>query len=192
MKPEKNLKNRTRAASLLAICALAACILQCAGCGYTSRSVITEKFKTIYIPAFVNKIDLTKEARSGRQYKLYRPFLESDITRSVIDRFLADGNLRPVSQEMSDLVLRGELADFRRDALRYDKNDDVVEYRVSISVNIALVDRKEDKALWKEDGFTGSTTYFAEGASAVSEDKAITDAFDDLARRIVERTVEDW
>lgn len=192
MKPEKNLKNNIRAVRLFVVCALAAGIVQSAGCGYTSRSVITEKFKTIYIPAFINKIDLTKEARSGRQYKLYRPFLESDITRSVINGFLADGNLRPVSDEVSDLVLRGELVDFRRDALRYDKNDDVVEYRVSISVNLALIDRKEDKTLWKEDHFTGSTTYFAEGSSAVSEDKAITDAFDDLARRIVERTVEDW
>jgi len=40
--------------------------------------------------------------------------------------------------------------------------------------------------------FTGNTSYFTTGTQAKSEATAVNDALTDLARRIVERTVEQW
>jgi len=163
-----------------------------AGCGYTTRSMITNKFKTIYITPFVNKVDVTQETYVANKYRVYRPGLETDITRAVSDRYLFDGNLKPVKDESADLVLKGELLDFRRDPLRYDSNDNVMEYRINLVVNISLWDKKENKLLWQENNFTGDTTYFTTGNQATSEEAALNTALVDLARRIVERTVQEW
>ena len=167
-------------------------IIALAGCGYTTRSMITNKYRTVYVAPFKNMVDITSETSARNQYKLYRPSLETDVTRSVSNRFLFDGNLRPVSEDSADLMLKGQLIEFRRDALRYDSSDNVTEYRISLVVNIALWDKKENKLLWEENGFTGSSTYFTTGSLAKSDDAAANDALDDLSRRIVERAVEDW
>jgi hypothetical protein len=165
------------------------------GCGYTTRSMISNKFKTIYITPFVNKIDITKETDAGYKYRIYRPMLETDITKKVTNKYLFDGNLRPVKTESADLILKGELVEFRRDPLRYTDNDEVEEYRINILVNISLWDRKENKLVWQENNFTGDYTYFTSFTTSgtwKTEDVAVNDALDDLARRIVERTVEQW
>jgi hypothetical protein len=162
------------------------------GCGYTTRSLIADQYKTIYVEPFINKIDISTESSAGGRYKVYRPLLESDITRAVKNRFLFDGNLRPVGKENAELVLKGELAEFRRDPLRYTDNDEVSEYRINLVVTLSLWDTKENKTVWEEHNFTGDTTYFTTGSLAQSEDSAVTSAIDDLARRIVERAVEQW
>jgi hypothetical protein len=162
------------------------------GCGYTTRSMIADKFKTIHVASFANKIDFTRETDVANRYRLYRPMLETEITQAVINRFLIDGNLKPAKEESADLTLKGELVEFRRDPLRYTDNDEVEEYRLNLVVYISLRDNRENKLLWEEKNFTGDTTYFTLGSNAKSEDTAINDALNDLARRIVERTVEEW
>ena len=162
------------------------------GCGYTTRSMISDKFTTIYITPFVNKIVITNEADAESKYRLYRPMIETDITRTVNNRYLFDGNLKPSKEELADLTLKGEVVEFRKDPLRYLNNDEVSEYRINLVVNLKLWDNKENKLLWEENNFTGDTTYFTSGPQAQSEDSAVNYALNDLARRIVERTVEEW
>jgi len=164
------------------------------GCGYTTRSMISNKFRTIHIAPFASSIDITQETDVGSKYKIYRPYLETDITTKVINEFLLDGNLKITRKESADLLLKGELVEFRKDALRYDENDseEVEEYRVNLVVDLILWDTKEDILVWEEKRFTGDATYFTTGVNAKSETAAITDAIADLARRIVERTVEQW
>ncbi|MFA6216710.1 MAG: LptE family protein [Candidatus Omnitrophota bacterium] len=163
-----------------------------AGCGYSTRSGIASAYKSIYIPQFENKIDITRESDAASRYKLYKPLLEADITKALINRFLFDGNLRPVKSENSDLTLKGELVEFRREALRYSSGDIVEEYRLVLVVNISLVSSAEKKLVWEEKNFAGETTYFATGVNAKSEGTALNDAVTDLCRRIIERTVEQW
>jgi hypothetical protein len=168
----------------------AACgLLLSAGCGYTTRSMIASKYHTVYVPPFTSSIDITREVDVGNRYKIYRPGLETEITKSLTNKFLFDGNVKPGGMETSDLELKGELVEFRRDPLRYRANDDVDEYRLNLVVNISLWDKKENKLLWEEKNFTGDTTYFP---AQKSEDAAIKDALSDLARRIVARVVEEW
>lgn len=182
-------KNKSRVFLSFAACLIFAVM---AGCGYTTRSLIADKYRTIYIKPFMNKIDIAQESSAANKYRINRPTLETDITKSVTNKFLTDGNLKPSSEEAADLVLKGELTEFRRDPLRYDSSDEVSEYRLNLVVNISLWDQKEDKLAWEENGFTGDTTYFTSGSQAKTEDTAIVDALNDLARRITERTVEQW
>lgn len=174
---------------VLVVCYLVFSIL---GCGYTTRSLISDKFKTIHIYQFLNKIDITSEAKVSRRYQVYRPALETDITKAVIDRFMLDGNLRIEKEQSADLILKGFLVDFRREVLRYATDDTPEEYRITIVVDISLWDRDEDKLVWEEKNFIGDSTYFLSGPNAKSEDAAIVDAVRDLARRVVERAVENW
>lgn len=185
-----NKNSQKRAFLLVAGCWLLAAGLS--GCGYTTHSMISNKFKTIYVTPFVNKIDITQETDVGSKYKIYKPMLDTDVTRSVVNKFLFDGNLKPVKAESADLTLKGELVEFRRDPVRYTDSDEVEEYRLSLIVNVSLWDNKENKLAWEENNFTGEATYFTTGSLAKSEAAAINDAISDLGRRIVERTVEQW
>ena len=174
---------------LLSLAVAVAVLSSASGCGYTTRSMISSKYRTVYIPPFESSIDITREVDVGNKYQIYRPGLETDITKTLTNKFLFDGNVRPTDMERADLELKGELVEFRRDPLRYRENDEVDEYRLNLVVNISLWDKKENKILWEEKGFTGDTTYFP---AQKSEDAAIRIAFDDLARRIVARVVEEW
>jgi len=162
------------------------------GCGYTTRSMMDPNIRTIYIKPFENSIDFGAEDSTYRKLRTYFPRMEIDITNAVIDRYIFDGNLKVVKEEDADIILNGELIEYRRDVLRYDEGENVEEYRLYIIVNISLWNVEEEKATWTEDGFTGETTYFVRGSQAKSESTAIKDGITDLARRIVERTVENW
>ena len=59
-------------------------------------------------------------------------------------------------------------------------------------VSLSFWNTKANELEWKEDAFVGDTTYFTTGATAKSEKTAIGDALKDLAKRIVERAVENW
>jgi hypothetical protein len=180
---------------LIAVCGLLAVFA--GGCGYTTRSLIADQYKTIYVTPFLNKVDITQEGYSENKYRIYRPMLETDITRKVINKYLFDGNLKPVKNDTADLVLKGELVEYRKDPLSYtNDNDDVTEYRINIYVDLSLWDKRENKLVWAEKRFNGNYSYYtglaANSAIKVSEDTAVIRAVEDLARRIVERTVEQW
>jgi hypothetical protein len=169
------------------------------GCGYTTRSMLYGKYQTIYVAPFLNKVDITQESFSANKYRIYRPMLETEITKKVINRYLFDGNLKLAKEPVADLVLKGELIEYRKDPLSYTVNtENVTEYRINIYVNLSLWDIKENKLLWQESNFNGNYSYFTEFAPTnvslgrTSEEAAVTKAIEDLARRIVERTVEQW
>jgi Lipopolysaccharide-assembly len=168
------------------------------GCNYTTRSMLYGNYATIYVAPFANKVDITQEAFSANKYRIYRPRLETDITQKVINRYLFDGNLRPAKEETADLILKGELIEYRKDPLSYTTStENVTEYRINIYVNLSLWDAKTNKLLWQENNFNGNYSFFtAENANSASvkvpEAIAVNNAVDDLARRIVERTVEQW
>ena len=167
---------------------VAAALLLGGGCGYTTQSALPAYLKTISVDPFANKIDYT--ADGNRQ--VYFPLLEVKVRNAVIDRFLFDGHLRVTDKDEADLVLSGELIRYERYALRYTDNDDVQEYRVHVIVNLVMKDRRHNEVLWEEPGFAGEATYFVSGPLATTESAALEDATLDLARRIVERTIENW
>ena len=126
-------------------------LLFSAGCGYTTRSNAYPSGTTIYVSPFKNNVDMTSERSEYRRYRTYFPLLEATITRTVIDRFLFDGSLRVGKPDRSDLVLKGELTAYQRDALRYaDNNEDVEEYRITVWVNIRLYNGDTDELMWEK------------------------------------------
>ncbi|MFH0763682.1 MAG: LPS assembly lipoprotein LptE [Candidatus Omnitrophota bacterium] len=167
-------------------------LLFVSGCGYTTHSLLPSDFKSIRVDNFKNEIRITAEQSDQRMYVGYRPGMEIELTKAVIDAYLMDGNLKIARESNADIILTGALTDFKRNALRYDANDNVEEYRIELIVNIELENARTGALVWKETGFAGETTYRTSGSLAKSENAAIRAAIADLARRIVERTVEAW
>ena len=168
------------------------CGLWSGGCGYTTRPGLAPHLKTIYVKPFVNKIDLTVLPTNEQQFPIYRHGMEVDVTNAVINRYQFTGLLRPASAERASCRLEGELVEFRREALRFDASQQVEEWRLNLVVNLRFIDQTTQTLLWEEQRLTGDATYFAAGAKAESEAPALSRAMTDLARRIVERSVESW
>ena len=163
------------------------------GCGYTSRPGAASIFKTVYVKPFVNRIDITQLSTSDQdRFPLYRHHMEVDITNEVINRFQFTGLMRPAGPDRADVRLEGELVSYHKDPLRYDPAQQVEEWRVNVVVNLRFIDQTTQMLLWEESHFVGDATYFAIGPKAESEAAALDRAITDLARRVVERTVESW
>ena len=163
-----------------------AAVLVLPACGYSTRSLLPAHIKTVAVELFTNKIDF----HSGKPNS-YVPLLEVKAHDAVVNQFLYDGNLRIAESKNADLVLKGDLINYERNALRYTDNDDVQEYRISITMRLTMLDHL-GQVLWQEPSFSGEASYFLTGPQATSESSAVENAVKDLAKRTVERTVEDW
>ncbi|MEI8011876.1 MAG: PAS domain-containing protein, partial [Candidatus Omnitrophota bacterium] len=108
-----------------------------AGCGYSTRSLISDQYRTIFVPPFENKINYM--AQDNR--RIYIPGLEGKVREAVVGRYLFDGNLRIATEDAADLVLKGQLLGFEREELRLDQNGLPVAV---IGVNQDITDRKKD------------------------------------------------
>jgi len=162
-----------------------------AGCGYTTKIVLPSDIKTIHVDIFKNNIDIAKEPSAKDKYEVYRPGLEVDLRDAIIERIFLDGHLKLEAKDRADALLEGEIIQYRKDALRY-QNEDVTEYRISLVCDIRLKKSKDPDPLLEEQNIIGDATYFTTGSLQKSETTALNDAASDLARRIVNRIVENW
>ncbi len=171
-------------------------VIAFSGCGYISKSLAHAKSTKIFIKPFENKVDMniTGGYSDMNPYRLYRPGMETKVTDAVINRFLLDGSLKVVSKkEDAELILTGALKNYDKQPLKYNEfTKKVEEYRANIIVDMELADVDNDKVLWKETDFVGYYEFNLIGSNSETEDTAINHAVEDLARRVVERTVEDW
>lgn len=162
------------------------------GCGYTTQSLLPSTFRTIYVDNFKNGINISAEQSNIRMYRGYRPGMEVELTNAVRNKFLVDGNLKLAEEPAADIVLRAELIDYQRQPVTFDMDNNIEQYRIKLIINMNLEDVKAKKVVWEEKGFAGEDTYFTQGPYSMSEQQAVVEAIDDLARRVVERTIEAW
>ena len=161
------------------------------GCGYTTKSLLSENIKTVSVAPVKNAIDVAAEVSDKNPFRSYRPGVEVDMTNAIINRFVFDGNLKIAPADRADLLVEASVIDYRRDALRYSAGDDIQEYRLSVTLDAKATERESGKVLWKE-RLSGDTTFFLSGARAKTEDEAAAVAVEDAARRVVEKTNEVW
>ncbi len=166
-------------------------IAVCGGCGYTTKSNLPENLKRIHVAPVKNGVDLSSEISEKTPFRVYRPGLEVELTNAIINRFIFDGQLKVTGPDKADAVVEATLADYRRDALRYNQTDEVQEYRLSVSMDVVVTQKTDQKVLWR-DRVTGDTTFFLSGTRSISEDQAAAKAVEDAARRVVEKTIEYW
>ncbi|MDO8603217.1 MAG: LptE family protein [Candidatus Omnitrophota bacterium] len=166
-------------------------LLAFAGCGYTAKTIFPNNIKTVHVDMFKNNIDITKEVSAKDNYEVYRPNLEMDLRDVIVNRIFLDGNFKVADKDSADAVLEGEILQYRKDPLRYQ--DEVAqEYRISLICDVKLINQKDSSILFEEENITGDTTYFTTGALQKTETSALNDAMLDLARRVVNKIIENW
>jgi hypothetical protein len=160
------------------------------GCGYTTKSLLPPDVKTVFVKTFKNEIDLTKEVTDRSPYQVYRPGTEQLITDEIINRFIYDGTLRIATENKADLILEGALVDYIRQALRYDEAENVTEYRVNVVVRFKVKNLHSGEEMLSVDRMVSDASYLTGGKFARSEQAALIEAAQDMARRVVEKVVE--
>lgn len=162
------------------------------GCGYTASSLLPAELDSIHVDNFTNKIDPTREVSDKRASYSYRPGVENEITKAIIDRFILDRHLDVDTEENAALLLKGALVDFRQYPISYSDDYEVEEYRIEVYADVELYNNRTGELMWKKEYFRGKTDYDVTGSDSKTESQALDEATDDLAENIVERTIESW
>lgn len=180
----------------LAAAALAAAL---PGCGYSAGSSLDPKYRTIAVSPFHD---------TTREYDLQAP-----LTNAVIRKFVNDSRLQIARPEDADLLLEGVILDFTRRGLIYDRNDETTQALLVVTAGVRLTDRMTGDVLWEDPMISGETSFYTRAAGQSSdrlrgnaevflptvrsfpteeENRAASEALEQLATVIFHRVVEPW
>ncbi|MBI4774316.1 MAG: LptE family protein [Deltaproteobacteria bacterium] len=140
--------------------ALTAVWLLLVGCGYQLKGrhgSLPEDMRTIAIPVMQNRTN--------------EPGLETTATRIFIEEFNRRTELKVVTEDRADVVLRGEIQDIYVSPLSYGANEHASERRVTLTMGFQLEKRDGDKPVENVNGLS-----FQEGYEVVPDDPLATDA----------------
>lgn len=160
-----------------------AVVLPLAGCGVygTRPGSLPSHIRTISIPTFEN---LTTQAG-----------LDDEITRAVVDRFVADNNLRVVGEPEADAVLSGAVTRYENAVFGFTGNVQAEEYRVSITISCRLFDKEKNREIWQDEQLTKTANYYVvevPGQPAQTEVDGRQEAVQKISDEIFSRTVDVW
>ncbi len=174
---------RTLLILLLALAGTSSCGYHLSGTG----SLVPPGTETIAVPTFINATN--------------EPYVDVEVTKAVINEFVADGRLHVVDVEGADLVLRGRTVKYEAIPVSYTASTYVQQYRVRLVVDAVLEDLRSKKILWQEKGIEAvfisdyAVTYNASGrvnitATKIVKEQAITRASQDIALTLRSRVLE--
>lgn len=146
------------------------------GCGYTTKSLISRKINSIYIPIFENDT--------------FRRGLEFDLTTAVKDEIMSKTKLRIAKKDNADTILTGKIMKVTEGMLSTNVADNIVESRVTISVDIKLVDRRTGRTLIEEKGLVRSAEFVVNRGENIKT--ATQESLAGLAETIVSQLEEKW
>ena len=148
-------------------------LLLLAGCAYSfpGKGALPGDVSRLYVPLFKNA---TSE-----------PLLENILAGRLTEVLARNENLTLVEQtEQADAVLEGTIRSYRSRALSYSQNDDISEYRSTMSVDVLLMPREGEEPLWKGT-VRWDTDYVAADDKALQEDLE-KEAMEELSMRLSE------
>jgi outer membrane lipopolysaccharide assembly protein LptE/RlpB len=158
-----------RGRALLLLAALLA-----GGCGYTVRGTLPSHINTVAVPIFRNR---TSE-----------PAIEGFITRAVVEAFSTNGRLKVVSSGQADAVLDGEIIGYSVSSIAFDKDSNVRQYRLVVTLNLKMRDVRRGGLLFQQNGVTEQADFRVQDVVAQTisrEETALRAAAVDIGRSIV-------
>ena len=126
------------------------------GCGYTlvgtGASALPPNVKTVWVPTFINDTTVVG--------------VEQNLTDAVLRELSARGRLKPSKDRtQADSDLNGRLTSLSVSPVRFDTNGIAVEYQVTVTAVLTLVDRTTDKPIFTEPSFVFRQPYVVPGSS---------------------------
>ena len=148
------------------------------GCGYSFRGNLPEHIQTVAVPVFANKTG--------------EPRIESLLTNGVVEAFSTNGRLRVVRREDADAVLEGEVIGYSVQSISYDSQANVRQYRLTVTLNLKLLDMKKSAVLFEEHSLSEKADFQVMNAVSQTisvEETAVRTAATEIGRAIVSLTV---
>jgi outer membrane lipopolysaccharide assembly protein LptE/RlpB len=148
------------------------------GCGYSFRGNLPEHIQTVAVPVFANKTG--------------EPRIESLLTNGVVEAFSTNGRLRVVKREDADAVLEGEVIGYSVQSISYDSQANVRQYRLTVTLNLKLLDMKKSTVLFEEHSLSEKADFQVMNAVSQTisvEETAVRTAATEIGRAIVSLTV---
>ena len=150
------------------------------GCGnYTFNPNLPTHIKTLALP-------LVKNPRT------YKYGAERTLTDSLVNEFVHDGTLDVTDEDAADAKLAAEIVSYKKEAQAYDVHETVSKYNLAMVLSITFFDLTTGQVLWQEPSFYDAVTYYATGPNAETEDEALQRLCDDIAQKVVNRTMQGW
>ena len=146
-------------------------------------ATLPESVKHIYIPVFKADFNVTD------------PNIHQILTEEIITQFNLDASLLVVSSpKEADAILEGKIKNYIREAVDYDENNLPVLYKIVLEAEITFIENKTGKKMWteNEDKLFAVTTYSDRVPPIETEFIAQKRVVDELALKIVNRTVQGW
>ena len=159
------------------------------GCAYTTKNMVPYDAKSIYVELFSNDT-----YRKSKTDKTFRKDIDNVLTDELMKKLMQDGSLKVTSKDNADLMLEGRVVYYCKDPLRYASitSDLVDEYRITIRAVFTLTDLRTNKVLIKDEEVYRVKDYYVSGTSMSTEDSAVKQASEDLAKYIIIKVVEGW
>lgn len=128
-----------------------------------------EGVHTIAIPYFENKT--------------YEPGLDALFTYAFINKFISTGRLQVVAVDEADLLLRGTIKKVEYDSLAMTPDKRALEWRVWVTTQIVVEERKTGRVLWKRGTLRQGQAYRTTSETALAPDAATDDLQIDAAAK---------
>jgi hypothetical protein len=146
------------------------------GCGYTTKPLISRNINSIYIPIFENKT--------------FRKGLEFDLTNAVKNEIMSNTKLRIATKDNADTILTGEIQKVTESMLSSNVEDNIVESRVTMYVDIKLVDSRTGRTLIEKKDLKRSAEFIVKRGENIKT--ASQESLALLAETIVYQLEEKW
>ncbi|MCR4288748.1 MAG: LPS assembly lipoprotein LptE [Candidatus Scalindua sp.] len=147
------------------------------GCGYTTKSLISRKINSIFIPIFENDT--------------FRSGLEFDLTTALKDEIMSNTKLRIATKDNADIILSGKIIRVDEGVHSSNAQDNIVESSVTITVEIKVYERRTGRGLTLESPTITNTAEFivSRGENVKT---ATQESLEGLAKKIVYQLEEKW
>lgn len=92
-------------------------------------------------------------------------------------------------RSQADYVVEGTVREIREEVFSHGKDEYALEYRMTVSVDIRVVEIKQGRLLWKEEGLTDAASFYA-GPNFQYTESNRRMAFEEICRRLARRITE--
>ncbi|MDP6356628.1 MAG: LPS assembly lipoprotein LptE [Planctomycetota bacterium] len=149
-----------------------------AGCGYSSKSRLPEGINTIAVPIFRNQT--------------FRREIELELAQALRKEILAKTDLKLVDlkSNIAHSALEGEIIDFELLRLREDKDDEAVEYRVNLVVDVKFHNLRTGEVIYSVKNLARNAEFLVSKGEGIA--KAREEAVRELSREIVSQVLHRW
>lgn len=166
-----------RTMSILAAATISAILSGCAN--YQLGTTLPPHLRSVSVDTFKN---LSEE-----------PQIETTITSATLSEFQRDGQLKVRDADEADILLTGEILNYRLDPVRADRNNPkkTKEYKAIVSMRIHAFERATGKKV-TEQNVTGSKTFEATGDLMTARRNVLPEVARELGRKVVDAVISAW